>query len=313
MLSNLILSLNIVLPLLLVMTTGYTVRRIGLMDEKAVSQLNNTVFRVFLPVMLINNIRGAAFENLSGLSVLLFSMAALLVVFTLLMTLVPKKIPQNNRRGVIVQALFRSNYALFGMAVLANLYPGQPLTIPSLMIPVTVPVYNILAVICLETFRGGRAKPGTLVMKIAHNPLFISCMIGIALMLLGNPLPTFLDSALTDLGSVATTMALFTLGASFRFESLRGNGKILTVITSLKLVIIPLVILSLGVAIGYRDQALGSLLIAFGGPVAISSYTMAKQMDGDGDLAAQIVVSTTLFSVLTMFLFIFALKTLGLM
>lgn len=313
MLSNLILSVNIVLPLLLVMAAGYGVRRIGLMDDKAVSQLNNTVFRIFLPIMLINNIRGSRFEELDGLSAIAFAMAVLLILFALLMAVVPRVIQRNDRRGVIVQALFRSNYAIFGMAVLANLYPGERLTIPSLMIPVTVPVYNILAVVCLEAFRGGRVKPRELVGKIARNQLVLACLLGIALMLLGDPLPTFLDATLEDLGGVTTTMALFTLGASFRFESLRGNGRLLAATTAMKLAVTPLIVLTLGALIGYRGQALGSLLIAFGGPIAVSSFTMAKQMGGDGDLAAQLVVSTTLFSVLTMFLFIFAMKTMGLL
>lgn len=313
MLSNLILSVNIVLPLLLVMATGYAVRALGLMEEKAVSQLNNVVFRVFLPILLVNNIRGARFEELEGLSAIAVAMAMLLALFAALMTFVPRVIGENRRRGVVVQALFRTNYALFGMAVLANLYPGQRLTIPSLMIPVTVPAYNILAVVALETFRGGRASAKTLVRKIAHNPLVIACVTGIVLMLLGDPLPVFLDETLSDLGGVATTMALFSLGAAFKLEALRGNAKLLTAVTGLKLVAIPAVAIGLGVALGYRGQALGSLLIAFGGPVAVSSFTMARQMDGDGDLAAQLVVSTTLFSVLTMFLFIFILTSLGLL
>ena len=71
-------------------------------------------------------------------------------------------------------------------------------------------------------------------------------------------------------------------------------------------------VLSIAIALGYREQALASVFIAFGGPVAVSSITMAQQMDGDSDLAAELVISTTLFSVLTLFVFIFIFKMLGL-
>ena len=47
-------------------------------------------------------------------------------------------------------------------------------------------------------------------------------------------------------------------------------------------------------------------------PVAVSSYTMALEMKGDGELAGALVVFTSAFSILTMFLFIFTLKSLGL-
>ena len=313
MLDNLILSLNIVLPLLLVMVAGYVTRGMGMMNEKTVTQMNNVTFRVFLPIMLMNNIRAATLNQADGYSALAFAMAMIVLLFVVLMVVVPRLIADRKRCGAVVHALFRSNYSLFGTAVLSSLYPGEVLTIPALMISATVPVYNTLAVVCLETFRGGKADIASVLKKVARNPLIIGCVIGLALMALGNPVPTFADKTLKDLGGVATTVALFCLGASFRLETLKGNAKLLTVLTIVKLVVIPIVFLLPSIMIGYRGQALGSLLIAFGGPVAVSSFPMAQQMDSDGDLAAQIVISTTLFSVLTMFLFIFIMKMLGLL
>ena len=313
MFDNLILSLNIVLPLLLAMVAGYIARGMNMVSEKTVTQMNNLVFRIFLPLMLMNNIRGAKFGELDGLSALIYAMVSLLALFVVLMVLVPRFEKENSRRGVIVQALFRSNYAIFGLAVLASMYPGEVLTIPSLMTPATVPLYNVLAVVCLEAFRGGKVSMKELVGKIVRNPLIIACVCGIALLAVGNPVPKFLDDTFKNLGGLATTLALFVLGASFRLETVRGNGRLLTVVTTLKLVIIPLIVLLPAIAMGYRTQALASLMIALGGPVAVSSFTMAQQMDADADLAGQLVITTTLFSVLSLFVFIFVFKMLGLL
>ena len=312
MLENLILSVNIVLPLLLVMAAGYGARAAGMLCEKTITQVNNLCFRIFLPILLMNNIRRASLSGVSGISALLFSAVGLFLLFAVLMLVIPGIVKENSRRGVVIQALFRSNYALFGMAVLASMFPGEDLALPSLMIPVSVPLYNVLAVICLEAFRGGRVSAGALIGKILRNPLIIGCLAGIVLMLLGNPVPAFLDSALLDLGKVATPLALFILGASFRLDALRSNGRTIAWVTAGKLVLVPLVAMAAAIAMGYRGQALASLLIAFGGPVAVSSFTMAQQMDGDADLAAELVISTTLFSVLTLFAFIFAFKMLAL-
>ena len=313
MLNNLILSLNIVLPLLLAMVAGYIARGLHMVTETTVTQMNNLVFRIFLPAMLMNNIRSASFGEMDGLSALIYAMVALLLLFAAAMALVPRFERENSRRGVIVQALFRSNYAIFGLAVLQSLYPGQTLTIPSLMTPATVPLYNVLAVVCLEAFRGGTVSGKKLVGKILRNPLIIACALGMALLALGNPVPKFLDDTLKNLGSLATTLALFVLGASFRLETVRGNGRLLSVVTALKLVVIPLALLLPAIALGYRTQALASLMIALGGPVAVSSFTMAQQMDADADLAGQLVITTTLLSVLTIFGFIFGFKMLGLL
>ncbi len=59
---------------------------------------------------------------------------------------------------------------------------------------------------------------------------------------------------------------------------------------------------------GYRDVELSTLMIIFAAPTAISSFTMAKQMDSDSDLAGQIVVFTSAFCVITVFMWIFILK-----
>ena len=56
------LSVNIVLPLLLLMAAGYGARAAGLLCETTVTQVNNLCFRVFLPILLMNNIRSRAEE-----------------------------------------------------------------------------------------------------------------------------------------------------------------------------------------------------------------------------------------------------------
>ena len=75
-----------------------------------------------------------------------------------------------------------------------------------------------------------------------------------------------------------------------------------------KLVLVPLVFLAISYAFGFRDISLLSLMIMFAAPTAVSSFQMAKQMDGDGDLAGQIVVFTSAFSIVTVFGWIFLLK-----
>jgi len=60
--------------------------------------------------------------------------------------------------------------------------------------------------------------------------------------------------------------------------------------------------------LGFRDIELIALMLIFASPTAISSFTMAQKMDGDSELAAQIVVFTSAFCILTVFLWIFTLK-----
>lgn len=75
-----------------------------------------------------------------------------------------------------------------------------------------------------------------------------------------------------------------------------------------KLVVFPILFLGLALLLGFRDAPLAVLLTVFGSPIAVSSFTMAQQMGGDDKLAGQLVVFSSLFSIVTMFLMIFFLK-----
>ena len=173
-------------------------------------------------------------------------------------------------------------------------------------------MFNILAVVCLETFRGGKPDVKKILRGIATNPLIIASVLGIALNLLGIALPTGVKKSVADIGKIATPLSLVVLGAGFRFNAIRGSVRQIAICLTGKLIVSPLLAVVAGVMLGLRNEMLVPVLAVFGSPIAVSSYTMAEQMDGDGRLAASLVVLTSVCSIVTMFLFIFALKQLGL-
>ena len=94
-------------------------------------------------------------------------------------------------------------------------------------------------------------------------------------------LPDFLDKTLSDLGGIATPLILVVLGASFSFSDTwpdapdphrrpgaHGGGAA--------------VVHDLAALLGFRGVELVVLLAMFGAPTAVSSFTMAQQMGGDG-------------------------------
>ena len=310
--ENLILSFNVVLPLCLNIALGYALRCLHMLDGTTQKNLNKLVFKVFLPIYVFNNIyttdMAVAFQP--GLTAL--TMGGVLILFALLMVFIPRIEQENAKRGVMVQAIFRSNFVLFGLPVAVSLCGEANVGPTSLLVGFVVPVFNILAVICLESFRGSKPDFRKILKGIATNPLIIGSVLGIAMNLLSIPLPTGVHKSITDLGRVATPLALVSLGAGFQFKRIKGYARQLMICISGKLVVAPLIMVTLAALLGFRGETLVPVLAVFGSPVATSSYTMAEQMDGDGVLAGSLVVLTTAFSILTMFLLIFGLKQLGL-
>lgn len=311
--DSLIFAANTVLPLLLLMSLGFLSRRIGLLNDVLVKGINQLVFKLFLPVNLCYNVMKTPYDaEMSGTAFLLITFG-LLALWGFLFFLVPHIEKDRKKIGVLIQGMGRSNYAIFGIPLVAMLFPGQDTSLAALLVVVTVPIYNVMSVIALSIY-GGDQKINwkKILLNIAKNPLIISTLLGYALWLLRFQPPQFLLTTMKDITSLSTPLALFCLGGAIRFASARAHLKQLLIGVSGKLVFSPLIFLTLSVICGLRGVALACVLIAFGAPTAVSSFPMAQQMGGDGELAAEQVAFTSAFSILTTFLFIFAMKSLAL-
>ena len=310
--DNLILAFNVVLPLFICIALGYLLRRLGMMPLESRRTMNKLCFKVFLPFYLFNSIYTTDLALAFDWKLILLAAGGIVGIFAFLMLTIPRIEKENPRRGVIIQGIFRSNYALFGLPVALSLCGEGKMGPSSLLIGVIVPIFNILAVITLESFRGGKPDPKKILKGIATNPLIISTLLAVFCNLMRVPVPAPVLKGISDVGRVATPLSLVVLGSEFMFSNVRGYWKQLLLTVSGRLVFCPLVMVVIASLLGLRNEMLVPILILFGAPTAVSSFTMAQQMDGDGDLAASIVVFTSAFAILTIFLWIFILKQLAL-
>ena len=310
--ENLIIAFNAVLPVMLCIMLGYFLARIGMIKEELRKGLNSLCFKVFLPFYLFDSVYDTDVSTAFNPGLMLFCCLAMIAWFAALMIMIPRIEPENPRRGVLIQAMFRSNFALFGLPMAETLCGKENMGPTNLLIGVCVPLVNVLAVITLETFRGGKPSVRKMLLGIAKNPLIIASLLGLAFNLLNIPLYTDLRKTIINLGKVATPLSMVALGASFTFASTKVYRRQLALGVSGKLIISPLLMVTLGALLGFRTETLVPVLIFFGAPTAVSSFPMAQQMDGDGELAASLVVFTSALSIVTIFLWVFVLKTLAL-
>lgn len=309
--KNFLLTLNIVLPIFLVMVAGFACRRGGLVSAEGISSINKLGFKVFLPCSLCKNLMNVDPNSIVNPGVLAFAFVGVIIVFLLGFLIIPRIEKENARRGVMIQGLFRSNYAIFGIPVCEALFPQGDGGVAAMMVIATVPLFNALAVISLESFRGGRVNVKNVLLGIVKNPLIWGCVIGYLLMQFRVIVPEFATNTLSRLASIASPLALFALGGSINLQSFKHNARPLSIVVLGRLVVIPLLALLFAFIAGYRSAEFAVMMIVFGSPCAVSSYTMAAQMGGDAELAAQQVMLTTILSSASMFAMIFAFKTLG--
>lgn len=311
--SSFLLALNVVLPLCLWMAVGYGSRRIFKIEDSFISKANVVLFRVFLPLLLFKNMLDSdiATEFTSAGPLVLYIIVVIVATFAALMLLVPRVVKENARRGVIIQGIMRSNTALYGIPVALSVYGEGNIGVIVLLVAVGVSLFNIFSVSALEIYRGGQLKIGSLLLKIITNPLILGILIGIAFNLLGIALPTFLSSAVSGFAGIATPFSFFLLGAGFSFAAAARNRKALTGVVLCRLVVVPFVWVGIALLLGFRELSLLGVLVITGPPTAVSSYTMASAMGADAQLANEIVVFTSVFSVISMFLWVFTLRSLA--
>lgn len=294
------------------MSVGFFARQIGLLNDSLVKGINQLIFKIFLPVNLCYSVLNTPYDTeLSGVAFLLIPLGTTLL-FAMLFLIIPRLEKDRSKIGVLIQGCARSNYAFFGIPLVAMLFPGQDTSLAALLLVVTVPFYNVFSVIALSVYGGKEVKLGRILLNILKNPLIIACLLGYVLWMFRFQPPSFLKTTMSDLSKLSTPLALFTLGGAIRFSNAKRHIRQLAIGISGKLLIAPLIFVTIGALLGLRDVALASVYIAFGAPTAVSSFPMAQQMGGDGELAAEQVAMSSTVSIISTFIFVFVMKTLGL-
>lgn len=329
-------ALNAVAPIILLILLGYLLRQRGFLTEPFLQVGNKLVFKLMLPTMLFINIY--RIDSLSGIrwDLAIYALGAILVIFclSLISSVLTTDVAQ--RRGVILQCCFRSNFVIIGLPLAASLGGAEAEAVAAVLSAVSIPLFNVLAVIALSVFVGRKESFGQSLKHIVHdivtNPLIIAVALGMVCLAIrwlqtvvwGSVLfrldtqTAFFFDALSTLKSGTTALALIILGGQFVFSAVRELKKEIFVATLWRVVLSPVIgvggailLTRLGV-LSCTAADYPALIALFGSPVAVSSAIMAKGMGNDEQLATQLVVWTTLCSGITVFLTVCLLMATGL-
>lgn len=318
MAESFLVAVNAVIPFLCYLALGSAAKAAGAVDEPFLQKLTRLIFTVMFPFMTFNNIYAAERDNIPSVTLLVFVGVSILVLEGLMLLLVPQLVKENPRRGVIIQAMYRSNFVLFGLPLTTTIFGPEQSSVAAMLVTVVLTIYNITSVVVLELFNDHgdpehKISSKTLLVKLAQNPMLQGCAIGLLFFFLQIHLPSCLASPIASFANMTTPLAMFTLGGTLRFDAIAKNLPYLVPALVGKLVVVPLILASVAYGIGLRDIELFLVVAVFGTPVASGSYPMAMNMGGDGELAGQFVFTSTVVSLFTLFGWIFGLSQMGLL
>lgn len=313
--ENFIYSINVTMPIFLVMVIGYILKQIGMLNDNFVTVANKFNFKVTLPFMLFKDIAGVDIKAVFDIKYVLFCAIVSTICFWVVWGTAKLLVRDKTIRGAFVQSSFRGSAAVMGLAFIQNIYGSSAMG--PLMIVSAVPLYNIFSVIVL-TFEANdstnidkKAKIRQAGMNICKNPIILSILAGLIVGLLGIQFPTLVNKTISNVAQMATPLALITIGAGF--EGRKALAKIAPTMaaSTIKLVLQPLVFLPVAAWMGFSGEKMIAILIMLASSTTPSCYIMAKSMNNDEVLTASVIVTTTLMAAFTLTGWIFLLKTLG--
>lgn len=313
--DSFIYSLNATVPVFAVIVIGRLLKQWGIIDVPFANVTNKFVFKVCLPCMVFLDLADTDIRTNFDVRYVSFCFAATLSSILLLWFLARKCMPDKTMVGAFVQGAYRSSAAILGIAFIQNIYGTSGMA--PLMIIGSVPLYNIFAVVILTVENKEAAGSRLAAIKkacigVVSNPIIIGIVLGLLASYMNISFPRMVEKTISNLAVMASPLALISIGATFEGKKALAKIKPTAIATAVKLVLLAAIFLPLAVYAGFRDQKLIAIVIMLASPCTPTSYIMAKNMDGDAELAASIIVATTLFSTVTLTGWIFLMRSLAL-
>ena len=312
MLQNFIICVNAVIPSAIYLAIGIILKVAHVVNDEDVRKFTHVVFVTLYPFIMFDNLYGKDIAGNMDLRLGLYAVGFTLLQLLVSWIFVCNIEKDNYERGPMIQALYRSNYVLMGFPIAVNLFGKGNITAVAIIMMLVVPFYNISAVIIFETFRGGKINIGHMLRRILTNPIVDGGIAALIVMMLGINLPSPVITTVSALSDATAPIAMILLGAALNLNSFSSDRWRIAVCTIGKLVVFPAIGIAGAVYLGLRDTQLIAVTLMVSAPVALASYAMASSMGGNGKLAGELVVVTTIASCFTIPVFLFILKTNGL-
>lgn len=313
--QNFIFAFSSIAPLFIQIALGYFLKKKNVIDKHFMDTAGDFVYHYLYPLIMFRQIYQIDVTSNINPVFIIYGVIITIVLGLLLWIIVPLFIKDRQSCGAFIQGSYRSNCILIGVSLSISVF-GEAGSLPTIiLLPFASVAYNIISLIILTVYSPDNKKVtfSNILAMIIKNPIIIGVFTGVTFSLIKINVPSFLSEVIDNLANIATPLALISLGGQLEVKSFFKKPGLIISGIFVKLIISPLiVILPAVVLFSFTPYEIGALFFIFGSSTAVSSYVMAKVMKSDDVLAGQLVMYTTIFSSVTMFLWIYVLKNLHL-
>lgn len=313
--DSFIFTINIVLPVFLMIFIGKLLYVKKIIDDNFIKSSSDVVFILALPLLIFQEVSSLKLSDINFSGELIFTFLYLTIVFVLALIFGMIFISDKRKVGVFAQGVFRGNYGIIALALLNNMFGQKGVAKGALILSIATICYNVYSTVGLiipqHKFSFSSIKK--VLFKVVTNPIIIGLIFAFIYLWIKQyvpnlELPSAIKNTIKSFASLSLPVALLGIGGAINFKNLNDNKILIVIITALRTIISPLIFTTIAIHLGFRNIDLAALFLLFGIPTAAASFVLARSMDGDSDLAANVIASTTLVSVITLSIGIFILK-----
>ena len=308
MLALFIQTLNITAPVFAMLFMGVLLKRIKAINDGFIHTASSLVFNVCMPALLFLGIYHADLTAAVKPGLLVFFVVATLGSFALAWGFALWRCPREDR-GIYTQGGFRGNNGVIGLALAASMYGDYGISLGAILAGLVILLYNSLSSVVLAVYSPSmKSDPWSIFKSILRNPLIISVLLATPMAYGQVPLPNWLLTSGDYLAQMPLPLALICIGGTLSLASLRESGGLAVSASLVKMIWLPVIGTLAAWLCGFRGAELGILFLYIGSPTAAASYVMARAANGNHELAASIIVITTLMAAITTNIGIFLLQ-----
>ncbi len=278
-------------------------RRTAFVEETFWAPAEKICYFICLPALFIHAL---ATVDLSGQPIIPMSLALMsATLLASIMAIIIGKLMRLNGPDLtsVFQGSIRFNNYI-GISAIVGVFGTTALAKAAIVNAALVPWINVICV-CVFAYFGERSfTPLTVIRGIIMNPLVVSCLVGIMLQASGFGLPKWIEPFLKALGQAALPLGLLCVGAalcaSLERDRLITHTRLIAAACLSKFLILPLIMIAIGLYMGFDHQTIQIMVLFQTLPTAASSYIMARQLGGNANLMAAIITFQTLASVIVL-------------
>ena len=284
------------LVLLIYLAVGIYCRLKGFIDDATKKKLVDLILKVTLPCMIFESFSSPLTPEVLKKTGLVFLVAACIAVLSFLIGKVAYNFMPPEKRSILQYSTLVNNSGFLGLPMVSAVYGDEGLLFASIFI---IPNRIMMWTAGISLFTESDKKSA--VKNILLNPGIVAVYLGMGRRIIGIPFPEFADTALSKIGQITTPLSMMIIGTMLVGVVWKELVQpVILYMSFIRLILLPIAALLILRFLHMDSLLTGVSIIMTGMPAGATTALLAAKYGADEEFASQLVVTSTILSLVTM-------------